>query len=94
MGWCESPPYFCSSSEKARNIIDTILRLTKNLPDYPLEEIMLPNTKNLPNGKGGNIYLIEVFVNTIIGVTSKLIFPHLQHFSRAMLLIGKNIPRD
>ena len=36
MGWCESPPFFCSGSETARNLMKTI-RL-HDLPPHKFEE--------------------------------------------------------
>ena len=46
MGWCESPPLFCTGTETARDIIDDISS-NKNLPPHRFEHIMLKNvTKN------------------------------------------------
>jgi len=40
MGWCESPPFFCATSEMARNAIESLLQEV-TLPEHPFEEKML-----------------------------------------------------
>ena len=39
MDWCNIPPFFCSGSETARDIISNIL--PKNLSPYKFEDIMM-----------------------------------------------------
>ena len=41
MGWCESPPFFCASSETARDVIQSLLTGDSTLPHHPLEALML-----------------------------------------------------
>ena len=87
MGWCESPPFFCASSETARDIIQTLL--TKNdLPPHQLETLMLPDT--LPNvaplfSNKTCSTLIEVYMDDYIGATNDPTMYHLKKVSRAML---------
>jgi hypothetical protein len=40
MGWCESPPFFCSGSETARDIIEHLVT-NPSLPSHRLEHDML-----------------------------------------------------
>ena len=37
MGWTESPPYFCSATETARDIIEWLASAPTQLPKHPLE---------------------------------------------------------
>ena len=37
MGWCESPPFFCTASETARDTIQALLEMD-SLPEHILEE--------------------------------------------------------
>jgi hypothetical protein len=85
MGWCESPPFFCSSSETAR---DTIERILTNpfLPPHRFEHIMLKDvvTEKIPTSTG-DVTLLEVFVDDFIGCTNKITTNHLTTTSRAMI---------
>jgi hypothetical protein len=40
MGWCKSPPFFCSRSEMARDVIKTLMS-NPNLPHHCIENNML-----------------------------------------------------
>ena len=87
MGWCESPPLFCASSETARDIIQKLL--TKNdLPRHQLESLMLPDNlpkvAPFPSNKPCST-LIEVYMDDYIGATNDPTMSHLQTVSRAML---------
>jgi hypothetical protein len=86
MGWCESPPFFCSGSETARDIIESIA-YNPNLPPHRLEHDMLKdvmdNTSFLPISNGKTSF--EVFVDDFIGTTNNIATEHLQQVSRAML---------
>ena len=43
MGWCESPPLFCTASETARDIIDKLYTSRDSLEEHRLENAMLIN---------------------------------------------------
>ena len=43
MGWCESPPSFCTASETARDIIDKLYTSRESLEEHRLENAMLIN---------------------------------------------------
>ena len=42
MGWCESPPFFCTASETARDIIQELLDNNVELPTHKYEDKLLP----------------------------------------------------
>jgi hypothetical protein len=87
MGWCESPPFFCSSSETARDIIQE-LHVTKDLPHHNFESIMLQEINNNDintNDDTDILTIFEVFVDDFIGMTNSSSLKHLTHLSRAML---------
>ena len=86
MGWCESPPFFCSGSETARDVIADLYKNT-NLPEHRIEHDMLRNimidtTTSTPNNF---ITLFEVFVDDFVGYTNDGSSDHLRKVSRAMI---------
>eukprot|EP00957_Ditylum_brightwellii_P033614 2548640-Ditylum_brightwellii.AAC.1 len=42
MGWCESPPYFCTSSKTSRGVMQNLLDTNKQLPVHKFEHYMVP----------------------------------------------------
>jgi hypothetical protein len=85
MGWCESPPFFCSGSETARDIIDHITTYP-NLPSHRFENIMLKEVLEQETlAAKGESTLFEVFVDDFVGVTNNTTTTHLTHISRAMI---------
>lgn len=40
IGWCESPPFFCSASETGRDVIQKLWDDEEVLPEHPLEHRM------------------------------------------------------
>ena len=88
MGWCESPPFFCSASETARDVIASLIREKTSLEEHKFERKMMPSKAQIPNktekSKEGTT-LVEVFVDDFIGATNKLDDEHLLHVSRSML---------
>ena len=83
MGWCESPPFFCSASETARDIMDNIRH--KPLPPHEFEHRMLPQTTVEHRANATATTAIEVYVDDFIGVTNDASTEHLTALSRAML---------
>ena len=86
MDWCESPPFFCSRTETAQDIIQS-LAAKSHLPAHKFEAIMIqeipqPNPENLPPQC---IHSFEVFVNNFICTAESSKRATLQHLSRAML---------
>ena len=91
MGWCESPPFFCASSETARDVIQTLLDNNTSLPPHPYEHYMMGATPSpLPSTASTapparSVDIIEVFVDDFIGATNTQMDSHKLHLSRAML---------
>jgi hypothetical protein len=86
MGWCESPPFFCASSETARDTIQNLLNSNITLPQHKFEHKMLPAINQQPTKpQKHTTTLIEVFVDDFIGVTNNTSIENLTSISRAML---------
>jgi hypothetical protein len=85
MGWCESPPFFCSGSETARDVIEQIAD-DPNLPPHRFETTMLKDiTEEKIPPTIGNIRLLEVFVDDFICATNNTSTEHLTQVSRSMI---------
>ena len=89
MGWCESPAFFCSASETARDIAQSLNNNKTPLPEHPLENLCMPRTATLPTIDDHNteklIQLLEVYVDDFIGLIHAPTHQQLQHFTRAIL---------
>ena len=85
MGWCESPPFFCASTETARDIITSLLDV--DLPPHPMENIMLQHVSTLSGSANppSPVTIMEVYVDDFIGATNQVTPPHLTQVSRSML---------
>jgi hypothetical protein len=90
MGWIESPPYFCSASETARDVVEQYLQLPldtmkphKFLPWTELSDdfLSLPQSVNTIPFR----YLLEVYMDDYIGLTIPASRPQLQHYSNAVM---------
>ena len=85
MGWCESPPFFCTASETARDIIEELFASTTYLPQHPLEHHALPKEAEVLVTHG-DCTLIEVYVDDFIAATNCSCPKHLLHLSSTLLL--------
>ena len=83
MEWCESPPYFCTGSQTARDIIDCI-RLSP-LPSHTFEDRMLIKTPTSGTATHRHTTTVEVYVDNFIGMTNNPDANHLQNLLRTML---------
>jgi hypothetical protein len=86
MGWCESPPFFCSGSKTARDVIAKLYN-NNNLPAHRIEHDMLCDimvNANVPT-PNNFITLFEVFVENFVGYTNHGSSDHLQKVSQAMI---------
>jgi hypothetical protein len=86
MGWCKSPPFFCSGSETVRDIIERLM-LDPDLPHHRIENDMLKTVtsskiNNLPTSFNTSF---EVFVDDFIAYTNNPTDKHLLQISRAMI---------
>jgi hypothetical protein len=91
MGWCESPPFFCASTETARDVIATLID-GDSLPKHEFEHIMLADhlkstqhSRMEKDDQQTTTTLVEVFVDDFITATNNQSIRHLTHVSRAML---------
>eukprot|EP00957_Ditylum_brightwellii_P049620 3763553-Ditylum_brightwellii.AAC.1 len=46
MGWAESPPYFCTSSETSRDVMQHLLDVSADLSAHKFEHYMIPQQAN------------------------------------------------
>ena len=84
MGWCESPPFFCTASETARDIIQELLNNQVQLPKHKYEHMLVPKALN-PTAPAIPVTILEVFVDDFIAGTNQLKENHLKHLSQCML---------
>ena len=90
MGWCESPPLFCTASEMVRNIAQEKLENTELLELHPLENLCLPDNFNcLPlicqTNHEAMTKLLEVYMDDFISLAQAVTKEELLHFTRAIL---------
>jgi len=89
MGWCESPPLFCTASETARDIAQAMADQNEPLPQHPLEHFCLPETQEIPPPAEEQIRrlirLLEVYMDDFIGLMQAPTRTELEHFTRAVL---------
>ncbi|GFH50466.1 hypothetical protein CTEN210_06942 [Chaetoceros tenuissimus] len=84
MGWCESPPLFCSASETGRDVIAELLK-QDSLPEHKFENQMFDDTYADIISPEEFVNLIEVFVDDYIAISNAPTKQQLLHTSRAML---------
>jgi hypothetical protein len=84
MGWCESPPFFCSGSETARDVIQSLLKEEK-VPEHRMEMQMIQEITEVELKLSNTTTVVEVFVDDFIAATNNIGRKELQHISRCML---------
>ena len=90
MGWIESPPYFCTASETARDAAGEYCE-TKvgSLPRHKFEGISCKGMEERPEGEGqggGTFkYLIEVYVDDFISFVLAPSGDQLRHVASAIM---------
>ncbi len=89
MGWLESPPLFCTTSETARDIAQELLDSKKTLPPHALEQFCLPPSTALPKLDDSQIKdlirALDVYMDDFIGMAAAHSRNELLHFTRAVL---------
>jgi hypothetical protein len=90
MGWIESPPYFCSASEMARDTAATYAELprgqTPSHPFLPLTQTSREYQLLLDRHTATNLhYMMEVFVNDFIALAMPTTRSDLDHIATAMM---------
>ena len=88
MGWKESPGYFCSASETARDVIEQLATSKAELPMHKFEQYI--NTVAPPSTAGTSLddrevpwTALEVFVDDFIAMTQNV--SRIQHLTRSIL---------
>jgi len=89
MGWCKSPPLFCTTSKTMCNIAQELLDNTALLPPHKLKKLCIPDSLALP--KLGNhqitkiLQSLDVYVDNFIGLAAAPTHNDLLHFTQAVL---------
>ena len=85
MGWCDSPPFFCSGSETAQDIIEKIQH--QDLPQHELEKFMLTDIISVDSLKTPHapINLLDIYVDDFIRMYNNLSLSNLRSLSQSML---------
>ncbi len=89
MGWIESPPYFCTASETARDVAMQYLDVPiGELPPHPFVAHThgSPEFNTLPTSSASDLpYLLEVYVDDFIGLAIPTSQQQLDHVSSATM---------
>ena len=89
MGWIESPPYFCTASETARDVAEQYLQCpTPSLPHHKFlpktlqhtDIDILPLTSDTPLK-----FVLEVYMDDFIGLAIPTSLAQLRHYSNAVM---------
>jgi hypothetical protein len=88
MGWCESPPYFYTATETARDIVKALIQHLQ-LPPHNMEHYMIPTPQSLPSSKNtsnkSDKDMAEVYVDDFICLTNNTSPDNLTQLARATL---------
>lgn len=85
MGWSKFPPFFCTATETAQDIIQTLATSPTKLPLHPLESYIIPNSAKHSNTPPHSITQMEVYVDDFIAMTNNASSQHLTNWSRSIL---------
>ena len=89
MGWSESPAFFCTATETARDVAVKKIAPTTPLPPHPLEHWMLPvngwNPKDLPRLKKRMHHMLEVYIDDFCTMIQVDDLDKLRRVTRALL---------
>jgi hypothetical protein len=87
MGWIESPPYFCTAAETARDVAEQYLQVP--IGDLPAHKFLswteCDETTFTDNDTGSLRFLLEVFMDDYIALTIPTSRSQLQHSSNAVM---------
>ena len=89
MGWIESPPYFCTASETARDVAEQYLQLP--IGDLPTHKFTHkterhPEAKALPQEATAPMkFVLEVYMDDYIGLAIPTSLSQLRHYSDAVM---------
>ena len=85
MGWCESPPLFCSGPETSRDLMEKLR--TMDMPLHKFEHYMMQRIYPLSTTvyNEGFVTLLEVYVDDFIAMRNNTSNTHLLQVSLTML---------
>jgi len=89
MGWCESPPLFCTASETARDVAQDLWDSQTDLEPQPLEiysiptELKLPELTSVTSESMAN--LLEVYMDDFFRMMQVPTVKELRKFTRSIL---------
>jgi hypothetical protein len=91
MGWVESPPYFCTATETARNVTTEYTDMpVGTLPQHKFEKYVICNADYdaLPKTSihnTGFVYMVEVYVNNFMSLVIPVSCDQLRHVTMAVM---------
>ena len=85
MGWCELPSLFCTATEIARGVIQTLALTNDQLPHHPLESYLTTHQHMKPSSTSKTSTQMEVYVDDLIAMTINLSEQNFKNWSRAIL---------
>ena len=89
MGWIESPPYFCTASETARDVAEQYLQQPLDaLPTHKFLDRTLQHRdiEALPESNDTPLrFVLEVYMDDYIGLAIPTSLQQLRHFSNAVM---------
>ncbi len=89
MGWCKSPPLFCTASETAWDIAQEYLDGSKPLVPHKLEELCMPPSAQLPQLNNEQVtqvvQALNIYMDDFIGLSAGHMHEELFHFTQAVL---------
>ncbi len=89
MGWCESPPLFCTAGETARDAAQDLCDNPAELPPHDLESYSWPTDLALPAPGTREaehlLKLLESYMDDFMGVLQAPTPEEMIHFTRAVL---------
>ena len=92
MGWVESPAFFCTGSETARDVaVDYVETAVGSLPDHKFQEYAMAGeeAQKLPasiDNESGFKYLVEVYVDDFISLAIPTSQQQLIHVAQGLML--------
>ena len=91
MGWVESPPFFCTASETARDVIEEYIETpVSSLPTHKfINHVMTSERVNeLPKTgeeQSGFAYMVEVYVDDFMSIVIPVTQDQLEHVATAIM---------
>jgi len=89
MGWCKSPPLFCTTSETAQDVAQEMIKDDKHLLEHNLECYSIPQHLTLPSPNLDEVksllQLLDIYMDNFLGLMQAPPPKQLEHFTWAVL---------